>query len=68
MKLAVIGDYNDNFRPHKATNEAIKHSIEKYNIELDFEWFSTDTIKQKTHMLLHVGIKLLFLIIIYSSL
>jgi CTP synthase (UTP-ammonia lyase) len=47
MKLAIIGDYNDNFRPHKATNEAIKHSIEKYNIQLDFEWISTDTIESE---------------------
>jgi CTP synthase (UTP-ammonia lyase) len=45
MKLAIIGDYNDNFRPHQATNEAIKHSIEKYKIKLDFEWLSTDTIE-----------------------
>jgi len=45
MKLAIIGDYNDHFRPHQATNEAIKHSIEMYNIELDFEWLSTDTIE-----------------------
>jgi len=44
MKLAIIGDYNENFRPHKATNEAIKHSIEKYNLQLDFEWISTDTV------------------------
>ncbi|HEV8272598.1 MAG TPA: hypothetical protein VGQ04_14905 [Chitinophagaceae bacterium] len=47
MKLAIIGDYNDNFRPHQATNEAIKHSIEKYKIKLDFEWLSTDTIESK---------------------
>lgn len=45
MKLAIIGDYNDNFRPHQATNEAIKHSLEKYSIKLDFEWLSTDTIE-----------------------
>ena len=47
MKLAIIGDYNDNFRPHKATNEAIKHSLEKYNIELDYEWISTDIIESE---------------------
>ena len=47
MKLAIIGDYNDNFRPHQSTNEAIKHSIEKYNIELDYEWISTDAIESE---------------------
>jgi CTP synthase (UTP-ammonia lyase) len=44
MKLAIIGDYNDNFRPHKATNEAIVHSINKYDIQLQTDWISTDTI------------------------
>lgn len=45
MKLAIIGDYDDNFRPHKATNEAIGHSINKYNIQLQSEWISTDSIE-----------------------
>lgn len=44
MKLAIIGDYNDNFRPHKATNEAINHSVNKYHIQLESEWISTDSI------------------------
>lgn len=46
MKLAIIGDYNDNFRPHKATNNAIKHSVNKYNIQLLSDWISTDNIDQ----------------------
>ena len=45
MKLAIIGDYNDNFRPHKATNEAIVHSIQKFEIKLDYDWISTDSIE-----------------------
>lgn len=45
MKLAIIGDYDDNFKPHKATNEAIGHSINKYNIQLQSEWISTDSIE-----------------------
>ena len=45
MKLAIIGDYNDGFRPHKATNEAIRHSIEKYEIPLRYDWISTDAIE-----------------------
>lgn len=44
-KLAIIGDYNDSFRPHQATNEAIAHSIEKYKIKLHYDWISTDTIE-----------------------
>lgn len=45
MKLAIIGDYNDNYRPHKATNEALSHSINKFDIQLKYEWISTDTIE-----------------------
>ncbi|MFD2163056.1 hypothetical protein ACFSJU_11690 [Paradesertivirga mongoliensis] len=45
MKLAIIGDYNEDFRPHQATNEAILHSIKKYNIKIEFEWLSTDIIE-----------------------
>jgi CTP synthase (UTP-ammonia lyase) len=45
MKLAIIGDFNKNFRPHLATNEAIKHSIEKFGIPLQYEWISTDKIE-----------------------
>lgn len=45
MNLAIIGDYNDNFRPHKATNEAIAHSINKYDFKLRTKWISTDRIE-----------------------
>jgi len=45
IKLAIIGDYNYNFRPHQATNEAMKPSFEKKNIELNLEWLSNDTIE-----------------------
>jgi CTP synthase (UTP-ammonia lyase) len=45
MKLAIIADYNDNFRPHKATNEAIAHSVNKYDIKIQSEWISTDSIE-----------------------
>ncbi|MCC9165402.1 CTP synthase C-terminal region-related (seleno)protein [Pontibacter harenae] len=44
-KLAIIGDYNDTFRPHKATNEGIEHSIKKLDIQLQYDWIATDTIE-----------------------
>ena len=46
MKLAIIGDFNKDFRPHVATNEAIRHSIEKYEITLQYDWITTDTIEK----------------------
>jgi CTP synthase (UTP-ammonia lyase) len=45
MNLAIIGEYNDNFRPHKATNEAIEHVVNKFGLNLEAEWISTDTIE-----------------------
>ena len=46
MKLAIIGDFNIDFSPHLATNEAIKHSIEKFEFPLEYDWISTDTIEK----------------------
>jgi len=45
MELAIIGDYNADFRPHAATNEAIAHSVQKYKIPLHYVWISTDEIE-----------------------
>ncbi len=44
-KLAIIGDYNDSYSMHRATNESISHSIEKFKISLQYEWISTDIIE-----------------------
>jgi CTP synthase (UTP-ammonia lyase) len=44
-KLAIIGDYNDAFRPHKATNEGIEHYTSKYGIQVHFDWIPTDIIE-----------------------
>lgn len=47
MKLAIIGDYNDNFRPHKATNEAIVHSSDKFGLDISYDWVATDRIEKE---------------------
>lgn len=44
MQLAIIGDYNAQFRSHQATNEAISHSIAASGIRLSHEWIPTDSI------------------------
>ncbi len=41
MKLAIIGDFNPNFRPHVATNEAIEHSLHYLNASLTVDWIPT---------------------------
>ena len=44
MKLAIIGDYDSQYKPHIATNEAITHSIIKFEIPLQYDWISTAVI------------------------
>ena len=45
MKLAIIGDYNGQYRPHIATNEAIAHSVVNFDIPLQYDWISTSVIE-----------------------
>ena len=44
MKLAIIGDYNSQYKPHIATNEAIAHSVRNFEIPLQHGWISTEVI------------------------
>ena len=41
MKIAIIGEFNPTFRPHVATNEAIKHAGRLIHEEFEAEWVST---------------------------
>ena len=45
IKLAVIGDYNSDYRLHRVTNDALSHSIDKSGIRIYYEWVATDTIE-----------------------
>jgi CTP synthase (UTP-ammonia lyase) len=45
VRLAIIGDFNENFRPHKATNEAIEHAMNEIGGDLAVDWISTDVIE-----------------------
>lgn len=45
MKIAIIGEFDENFRPHIATNESIQHTQKSLNIELQAEWVSTELLE-----------------------
>jgi CTP synthase (UTP-ammonia lyase) len=45
MNLAIIGDYNGQYRPHQATNEAIDHSTRNFRIPPKCDWISTAAIE-----------------------
>jgi len=40
-KLAIVGDYNSNLKPHIATDESIEHSCRCLNIDVTADWVST---------------------------
>jgi CTP synthase (UTP-ammonia lyase) len=45
MKLAIIGDYDEHFSSHRATNDAINHSTKKLQQPLICDWIPTATIE-----------------------
>ena len=51
-KLAIIGDFNASFRPHVATNEAINHVLNSFNLDLQADWIPTNTIEPNFNQLI----------------
>ncbi len=48
MKLSIIGDFNPNSETHMATNEAIIHSKNLLQCDLDSYWVDTQDITEDT--------------------
>lgn len=42
MRIAIIGEFDKDFRPHMATNEAVEHSRKSLELDLNTEWVSTE--------------------------
>lgn len=45
MKIAIIGEFDKDFRPHVATNEAIEHSRKIVACDFVAEWVSTEYVE-----------------------
>ena len=41
VRLAILGEFDPAFRPHAATNDAIRHSCDRLGIDLHSQWLST---------------------------
>jgi CTP synthase (UTP-ammonia lyase) len=41
MRLALVGDFDPNFPPHRATKEAVQHAAQATNLPVQAEWLST---------------------------
>jgi len=52
MKIAIIGEFDKNFRPHVATNEAIEHSRSLINLKFVAEWVSTEYVEMNLEQIL----------------
>ena len=44
VRIAIVGDYNQDSHSHVATNEALTHTAESLSIPLDYTWLSTQTL------------------------
>jgi CTP synthase (UTP-ammonia lyase) len=47
MQVAIIGDYDADFEPHRATEAAISHAAEFLRAEIEVTWIATDSIGEK---------------------
>ena len=45
LRVAVIGDYDDSFAPHPATNDALGHAAGRLGIEVDVAWLATEPLE-----------------------
>ena len=48
VRVGIIGDFNPDFRPHTATDEAIGHAAEALEMSADVEWLPTASLEQQT--------------------
>jgi CTP synthase (UTP-ammonia lyase) len=47
LRIAIVGDYNQNARSHIATNKSLTHIAELLSIPLEYEWLSTQTLSSE---------------------
>ena len=49
IRVSVVGDFDPNFRPHKATDEAIQHAAVAAGFAVEVEWLPTQSLEQHAH-------------------
>lgn len=53
IKIGIIGDFNGEFPPHKATNESLKHCAEHLNIDLEIQWLPTESLENNVEAIVN---------------
>jgi CTP synthase (UTP-ammonia lyase) len=44
VRIGILGDFNNEFRSHHATNDALQHSARKLKIKVESEWLPTPSL------------------------
>lgn len=48
VRIGILGDFNPDFRSHKATPESLEHAAHKLNLEVETEWIPTPSLADVT--------------------
>jgi CTP synthase (UTP-ammonia lyase) len=46
VRIAILGDFNADFRSHHATNDALQHAARKLGTRVESEWLATPLLNQ----------------------
>jgi CTP synthase (UTP-ammonia lyase) len=44
VRIGILGDFNPEFRSHRATNDSLQHAAAKLNLQLEPQWIPTPSI------------------------
>jgi CTP synthase (UTP-ammonia lyase) len=44
VRIAILGDYNPEFRSHHATPDSLQHAARKLDLKIESEWISTSSL------------------------
>ncbi|MEC0269538.1 glutamine amidotransferase-related protein [Paenibacillus anseongense] len=53
MKIGIVGDFSPKYPSQIATNNALKHTLGKLGISIEFEWIATATINKQLDAIKH---------------
>ena len=48
VRIGILGDFNADFRSHRATNDALQHAARKLNTKVESEWLPTTSLTAPT--------------------
>jgi CTP synthase (UTP-ammonia lyase) len=48
ITIGIIGDFDDNFPSHIATNEALQHAASLLSLDVKIDWLPTLSFKKKS--------------------